>query len=400
MGYKLIFIISLHNLNQYGLYFAATNRIKSFIENNPDFDVEILNLTFKAPFIINLIKKILGRSDELQKEFIILNGLKCKNLWLNKSSLLPYFFGTNYSYTSISFATFARHKTDKFLHCDLISAHYGNGPGEFAYEVSCLTGKPYVITYHGTDIHTTPFSSVEKRNLYYKLLSKSRANIFVSEGLLRKSLEIYEDTSRNYVIHNGIEYNVFKQKNDLETKILKNTLSIKGKVIAYAGNLVEIKNVLLLPEIFSRITKLYDGEITFIILGDGILKKKLKKMAESLNLKITFTGTIVYDKMPLFYSLIDVLVLPSKNEGMPLVLAEAIACGVNCVGSRVGGIPEVIGDENCFDLDDDFIGELSHRVGYFLKNEKRISKICSKFDLKANALIEGNIYRSILQKSE
>ena len=46
----------------------------------------------------------------------------------------------------------------------------------------------------------------------------------------------------------------------------------------------------------------------------------------------------------------DVLILPSINEGLPLTVVEGLACGCNVVGSLVGGIPEVIGEDNCVDL--------------------------------------------------
>ena len=65
---------------------------------------------------------------------------------------------------------------------------------------------------------------------------------------------------------------------------------------------------------------------------------------------IRFFGNQPSPAMPDIMNCIDVLVLPSLNEGLPLVCAEALSCGAAVVGSDVGGIAEVIGSENVVPL--------------------------------------------------
>ena len=65
---------------------------------------------------------------------------------------------------------------------------------------------------------------------------------------------------------------------------------------------------------------------------------------------ISFFGNQPSPAMPDIMNCIDVLVLPSLNEGLPLVCAEALSCGAAVVGSDVGGIAEVIGSENVVPL--------------------------------------------------
>ena len=64
------------------------------------------------------------------------------------------------------------------------------------------------------------------------------------------------------------------------------------------------------------------------------------------------------------------LILPSINEGLPLTVVEGLACGCNVVGSLVGGIPEVIGEDNCDDLNDpQFVDKFADKVVAYLQAE-------------------------------
>jgi len=61
-------------------------------------------------------------------------------------------------------------------------------------------------------------------------------------------------------------------------------------------------------------------------------------------LKVKFVGRVPNDEVPYYMNAMDVMILPSRNEGWPCVVLEAQACGVPVVGSSNGGIPEAIGD--------------------------------------------------------
>jgi len=63
--------------------------------------------------------------------------------------------------------------------------------------------------------------------------------------------------------------------------------------------------------------------------------------------------------MPELINCMDLIVLPSKNEGLPSVALESLACGVPMIGSDVGGISEAIGIENVVPLDADFVDNFS-----------------------------------------
>jgi len=85
--------------------------------------------------------------------------------------------------------------------------------------------------------------------------------------------------------------------------------------------------------------------IHLTIIGDGKYLRGLKMLARNLNISdnVEFLGRLP-PGMPIFKKLreADLFVLPSFSEGLPRALLEAMACGLPCIGTRVGGIPEVL----------------------------------------------------------
>ena len=79
------------------------------------------------------------------------------------------------------------------------------------------------------------------------------------------------------------------------------------------------------------------------------------------------------------------------------MLAEAISCGANAVGSKVGGIPEVLGDEDSFDLDNQFVENFSSRVVYYLNN-KIAQPLKSEFSWEKTAQIEKEYYETFFSE--
>ena len=110
-------------------------------------------------------------------------------------------------------------------------------------------------------------------------------------------------------------------------------------------------------------------------------------------------GAQPVNKMPDFFNCIDVLVLPSRNEGLPLVTVEALACGANVVGSDVGGIGEAIGKENVYPHGEGFIDSISDRIVQMLST-KIVQPLSTKFEWERTAKKELDIYKTLLSCNE
>ena len=85
--------------------------------------------------------------------------------------------------------------------------------------------------------------------------------------------------------------------------------------------------------------------LKYLIAGDGEERGKLEALAKESNISdnVVFLGRMQNSELPLYYSLADIAVFPSvADETFGISIAEAMACGVPVVSTRVGGIPEVV----------------------------------------------------------
>ena len=112
-------------------------------------------------------------------------------------------------------------------------------------------------------------------------------------------------------------------------------------IFGYIGRLINLKGIDLIIESFNLFEKKHPNSI-LIIVGEGAEKEKLMNLAKEYNLstKIYFMGyrKDVYNWLNIF----DCFILPSKREGLPLTILEAMAMKKIVISTAVGGIPELI----------------------------------------------------------
>lgn len=114
-------------------------------------------------------------------------------------------------------------------------------------------------------------------------------------------------------------------------------------LVGSAGGLKPVKNFPLLLRAASRLVGRPGApEIRFVIFGEGGERRTLAALASELGLEARFALPGRRDDLEDIYPLLDIFVLPSSREGVPLALLEAMSGGVACVASEVGGIPGVL----------------------------------------------------------
>lgn len=141
--------------------------------------------------------------------------------------------------------------------------------------------------------------------------------------------------------------------------------------VGIAGGLTPWKGHLFFLEAAKLINRKFDN-VKFIIAGDGYSRGELKKMTRELDLEknVRFIGA--FDNIADIMNQIDIFVLSSLTEGMPLVLIEAMAYGKAVVATKVGGVNELIRDgETGFLVPPGDSGALAEAIGKLITDQQK-----------------------------
>ncbi|SFU80418.1 glycosyltransferase family 4 protein [Xenorhabdus koppenhoeferi] len=146
------------------------------------------------------------------------------------------------------------------------------------------------------------------------------------------------------VIYNGVDTDKFKPTDSgIRTQLGINEgtflLTFAGRLVGWKGMKVAI----------DAMTLLKDKDVKLLIIGAGEELKQLEKRVSALQLEksVIFQPAVSHDQLPEFYSAGDAGIFPSiGDEAFGITIAEAMACGCPVIASYIGGIPEVVGNEN------------------------------------------------------
>lgn len=140
---------------------------------------------------------------------------------------------------------------------------------------------------------------------------------------------------RYHIMNNAIDTAAF-QYNETVRDHVRNELGFNGKnfVIGHVGRFDQAKNQSFLLDIFAEIAKI-DRSARLLLIGDGVLKKEMQAKAVQLQVmdRVLFMG-VRPDVAQLMQGM-DLLLFPSKYEGLPVTLVEAQTAGLPCVISDV-----------------------------------------------------------------
>lgn len=132
------------------------------------------------------------------------------------------------------------------------------------------------------------------------------------------------------MIYNAIDTERFAFNKEARNRIRKELHMENKHVYGFAGRISYQKNPLFLMEVFHEIKK-QDEKAVFLVCGDGDLMEETKEKAKRLNLSVNFLGAV--SNIQEYYHAMDAFILPSRFEGLGIVLIEAQCTGLPCVAS-------------------------------------------------------------------
>jgi glycosyltransferase involved in cell wall biosynthesis len=146
------------------------------------------------------------------------------------------------------------------------------------------------------------------------------------------------------VIHSGIDVEQFADPLGRSEAGRPAGLPASRHVLAVVGRLVPQKNQASLLRALALLPSQLRAETHTVFIGDGHLEGELRLLAEDLGVRdsVSFLGP--RQDVGEILRAIDLLVLPSNSECLPIVLLEALAAGCPIVATSVGGVPEILGE--------------------------------------------------------
>lgn len=354
---KPFYIVDVDDNSKSGLFYSINSRISS------KESVTAYNVGLYDSKIVSYIKVRCGVKPLKRKNDFYHGENFYKAIPVEVGVLLTFllkFKMYDLCYKIIS-CNFIKVCKNELVNSNVIMAHWGVTSGILAMNIANVFNKNLSVTYHGSDIHTIPKKNKGIKQQILKLLNRSDLNIFVSEALRNEAVGLGYNKNNHTVLYNGVDKSIFSESDQYTKNALREKLGIldNEKIIGFIGNLVDVKNAHLLPEIFKNIFD-SDEKVRAIIIGKGELFSFIKHETDSQ--KVIMIPEVQHNCIKEYLSIFDLLILPSKNEGLPLIIAESLACSTPVVASNVGGISEILDKENLVDLNAEFVNVFSNKV--------------------------------------
>lgn len=260
---------------------------------------------------------------------------------------------------------------------------------------------PSVRTQHGSSEHgihgLNAIKRLQRSAAYLVGRYCQRQIIAVSEPLANE-LHKQFSVGKVVVIHNGIDMD--------DAPSISPDSRNSSLIVGIVGRLVPVKRVDLFIQVAHQVLEQCPEQSPplFRIIGDGPLQNELKKQAQSLGLieQIEFCGYT--DNAELAIAELDVLVLCSDHEGLPMVSLEAMKHGTLVMSHNIGGLPQLLGngefgclvpEQSVEQFADAIIDVVLHRPSYQQRVEQAKRQLIEHYSAETMARQHIKLYQQL-----
>jgi glycosyltransferase involved in cell wall biosynthesis len=226
---------------------------------------------------------------------------------------------------------------------DVIHAHWFTPQGVVAAVVSRMTGVPFVLTTHASDVSVWRRVPVLGRAIVRRFLPRAAAITAVSTQTLARARAFFSDQEWKHL--------------EPRTRILPMGVTVPAEdpvaarptpdTILFIGRLAAKKGVSVLLEAFASLER---ADVRLVIAGSGPEQDALARdvRRRGIEPQVEFTGFVTGDAKRALIARADVIVVPSVEtsdgdaEGLPVVVLEALAAGKPCIATDASGAGDVI----------------------------------------------------------
>jgi glycosyltransferase involved in cell wall biosynthesis len=227
---------------------------------------------------------------------------------------------------------------------DVVMGVWAYPDGEAAVRIGRDIGCPVVINVIGSAINAMA-RRASLRPIIADTLRRAEHVIALSRELRDRVIELGVDPDRTTVQSNAVDGTLFQIGDKDSARRALNLPRDVCRLVLFVGNLVPEKGPDVLLEAFDLLAE-GDASTHLAFVGDGTLRRSLERRCSGRgrNFGVLFAGRQEPAAVARWMQAADVVCIPSFREGCPNAMLESLASGRPVVASRVGGIPDVVGD--------------------------------------------------------
>ncbi len=278
---------------------------------------------------------------------------------------------------------------------DLVHSHLFNATF-LASLSSSLMGVPAAITVHGMAISPEEVALARLTGAHLITVCNAAYSVGLSLGLPDEQISL---------IPNGVDTRFFRP--DIDAAPFRRRLQLPegAPVVGMVARLAREKG----PDQFIRAASLVAAcrqDVHFVLVGEGPLRRDLAREVEALGLGQRFHLVGLAQDTRGIYPALDVVCLPSRMEGQPLTLLEAMAAARPVVATSVGGIPELVqmGETGWLVAQGD-MRTMADQVLWLLENPERAremglagrQRVTEAFEIRAQTALAGRLFRRLAE---